>query len=197
LMAALVTGPVGRHVMSLADDASAFFYSMSRICRIALLFAVAFAAVEARKKKVVVEEPITFWEGVWNLLYAGLMSDGLSEAILSVILLVAGYKSFKAIESKDKSDDTTWLMFWFVYAVLQFVKEVLDYGFKVVFPYYNENCIALLVWLAFGGGGEFVYKLVRPLLVEYSEKIDDAAEQAKRASIENYNRLKAQYEKNS
>jgi len=168
-----------------------------RICRIALLFAVAFAAVEARKKKVVVEEPITFWEGVWNLLYAGLMSDGLSEAILSVILLVAGYKSFKAIESKDKSDDTTWLMFWFVYAVLQFVKEVLDYGFKVVFPYYNENCIALLVWLAFGGGGEFVYKLVRPLLVEYSEKIDDAAEQAKRASIENYNRLKAQYEKNS
>jgi len=170
---------------------------MSRICRIALLFAVAFAAVEARKKKVVVEEPITFWEGVWNLLYAGLMSDGLSEAILSVILLVAGYKSFKAIESKDKSDDTTWLMFWFVYAVLQFVKEVLDYGFKVVFPYYNENCIALLVWLAFGGGGEFVYKLVRPLLVEYSEKIDDAAEQAKRASIENYNRLKAQYEKNS
>ena len=168
---------------------------MNRIFRVALLFAVIFAAVEARQKKVVVEEPISFWEGVWNLLYAGLVSDGFTDVVLSFILLIAGYKSFKAIESEDKKDDTTWLIFWFMYALVQFAKMILDFGFKIIIPYYNENCICLLIYLAFFGGGQFVYGVIAPFLKAYEKDIDGAAAAAKKESIARMNSLKSQFEK--
>ena len=93
---------------------------------------------------------------------------------LSIVLLAAGWKSFKAIESNDKGDDTTWLVFWFTYALLQFAKEVLDFGFKIVVPYYNETLVCLLVWLAFMGGATKVYDVVRPYLKGVETMVDEA-----------------------
>ena len=48
----------------------------------------------------------------------GVIPDFMAPLLLAVVLLLAGYKSFKAIESPVKEDDTRWLTFWFVYAII-------------------------------------------------------------------------------
>lgn len=108
---------------------------------------------------------------LFNFFWAGLLSDNLTSVILAIILLAAGWKSFKAIESSNKSDDTTWLMFWFIYALVQAAQQVLEIGFKVLIPYYNESVITLLVWCAFFGGAEQLYLIIRPWI--YELKVED------------------------
>ena len=50
----------------------------------------------------------------------------LAPLIQSTVLLLAGWKSFKAIESPDRADDTHWLTFWMVHCFCTFGKAVVD-----------------------------------------------------------------------
>ena len=58
------------------------------------------------------------------------------------------------------------LTFWFIYTIVSFVKSVLDYVAFVI-PFYAEAEIALVVFLAFGGGAKMAYGLLRPILKQH------------------------------
>ena len=97
----------------------------------------------------------------------------------NAILLLCGYKSFKALESSTRTDDTKWLTFWFCNSFLGFAKAILDYVSMVV-PFYNEAYLGAIVFLAFLGGSDLVYKQIRPLLKEYESAIDSHLSQAEK-----------------
>ena len=65
------------------------------------------------------------------------------------------------------------LTFWFIYTIVSFVKSVLDYVAFVI-PFYAEAEIALVVFLAFGGGAKMAYGLLRPILKQHEAAVDAA-----------------------
>lgn len=84
------------------------------------------------------------------------------------------YKSFKAIESVAKDDDTQWLIYWVVFACFQLIESLTDF-FVSWFPFYYELKLAALVALQWPemGFAQLVYrKYVRRFLVEQEETID-------------------------
>ena len=76
----------------------------------------------------------------------------------NAILLLCGYKSFKAIESFKGGDDTKWLTFWFCNSLLGFAKAILDYVAMII-PFYNEAYLAAIIYLAFLGGADLEERL--------------------------------------
>ena len=44
------------------------------------------------------------------------------------ILLLAGWQTFKVLETTRNDDDTHWLTFWFVYTLFAFAKSIVDYS---------------------------------------------------------------------
>ena len=84
----------------------------------------------------------------------------------SIVLLYAGYSSFKAIESSKGQDDTKWLTFWFCYSIFSLAKSVLDYVGSVI-PFYDEASLGFIVYLGWFGGSELLYtSLLRPFLLQ-------------------------------
>ena len=56
-------------------------------------------------------------------------------------------------------------------ALFAFAKSVLDYVAFVI-PFYAEANIAIVTFLAFGGGAELAYKVLRPIIKEHEATID-------------------------
>eukprot|EP00455_Lapot_gusevi_P018311 TRINITY_DN1997_c0_g1_i2.p1 TRINITY_DN1997_c0_g1~~TRINITY_DN1997_c0_g1_i2.p1 ORF type:complete len:139 (+),score=62.96 TRINITY_DN1997_c0_g1_i2:85-501(+) len=91
---------------------------------------------------------------------------------LEILLLAYGYKSFKAIESDDKSDDTQWLTFWLIFAIVNFVEIWSDLILSWV-PFYNEAKLGLMVFLGFFKGASLIYENgIRPFLKKHEGVID-------------------------
>ena len=62
--------------------------------------------------------------------------------ILQLILLLCGYKSFKAISADNEAGAKNWLTFWFCYTALSTAKFVLDIVYSAFsIPFYNEFLI--------------------------------------------------------
>ncbi|XP_039266951.1 receptor expression-enhancing protein 5-like isoform X2 [Styela clava] len=87
------------------------------------------------------------------------------------------YISVKAIESKDKDDDTEWLMYWVVFATFSVVEFFSDI-FLSWFPFYFlAKCVFLLWCMAPGGynGSSMIYfKFIRPFILKNESVIDNA-----------------------
>ena len=60
--------------------------------------------------------------------------------------LYPAYKSFKAIESKESSDDTMWLTYWVVYGFFSVVEVFADV-LLAWFPFYYYVKLVFLLWL--------------------------------------------------
>lgn len=82
-----------------------------------------------------------------------------------------------AIESASKDDDTQWLTYWVVFALLSvaefFVQQILS-----VFPIYWLVKAILLVWLYLPAtkGATLIYgRFIRPFVTKHQNKIDEAA----------------------
>ena len=84
----------------------------------------------------------------------------------SALLLLCGFRSFKALESERGEDDTKWLTFWFVYTCFTFTKSLADYVAFAV-PFYEEAMIGIVVYLAFFGGAKLAYASALPLLKKH------------------------------
>ena len=55
------------------------------------------------------------------------------------------WASFKAIESKQKDDDTQWLTYWVVFASFSIVEQVAGFLTRWI-PFYQVLKLAFLVW---------------------------------------------------
>ena len=65
--------------------------------------------------------------------------------LTQTLLLLCGYRSFKALERPgDSAAHTKWLTFWFVHTLFAFAKSVCDYVL-VIIPFYSEISVGLLI----------------------------------------------------
>ncbi|RKP04028.1 hypothetical protein CXG81DRAFT_16455 [Caulochytrium protostelioides] len=84
------------------------------------------------------------------------------------------YRSFKAIESHDKDDDTAWLVYWTVFGFATVLEHFVDVILYWV-PLYYVFKTAFLLYLIlpqFNGARVIYYTLVRPRLMQNEHKID-------------------------
>jgi receptor expression-enhancing protein 5/6 len=74
----------------------------------------------------------------------------------------------EALESSGALDDSQWLTYWLLSAIITIVER---FTFRVLYyiPFYAEMKLAFLVWLAlppFNGASE-MYQMARPALLEF------------------------------
>lgn len=89
--------------------------------------------------------------------------------------LYPAYASFKAIETKEKDDDTKWLTYWVVYAVFCLVEYFTDIFLFWIPLYWFLKCCFLVYLMApasWNGSVTIYYKFVRPLGLRHEKKID-------------------------
>lgn len=91
------------------------------------------------------------------------------------------YASFKAIETKQKDDDTKWLTYWVVYAVFSLVEYFTDIFLFWIPLYWFLKCVFLVYLMAptsWNGSVTIYYKFIRPLALRHEKKIDSGLDRA-------------------
>ncbi|KAI8777233.1 receptor expression-enhancing protein 5-like isoform X1 [Biomphalaria glabrata] len=100
------------------------------------------------------------------------------------------YASVKAIESRDKDDDTKWLTYWVVYSVFSLVEFFSDI-FLFWIPFYWLLKCVFLVWcfmpVPWNGSITLYYRFIRPFILRHQDRIDTALDKAKEAVAEVFN----------
>ncbi|XP_071170782.1 receptor expression-enhancing protein 5-like isoform X1 [Mytilus edulis] len=95
--------------------------------------------------------------------------------------LYPAYASVKAIESSQKEDDTQWLTYWVVYSFFALVEFFADI-FLFWIPFYWFLKCVFLVWcmapIASNGSQMIYHRLIKPIVLKYQNKIDDAIDKA-------------------
>ncbi|XP_076105549.1 receptor expression-enhancing protein 5-like isoform X3 [Mytilus galloprovincialis] len=95
--------------------------------------------------------------------------------------LYPAYASVKAIESRQKEDDTQWLTYWVVYSFFALVEFFADI-FLFWIPFYWFLKCVFLVWcmapIASNGSQMIYHRLIKPIVLKYQNKIDDAIDKA-------------------
>jgi receptor expression-enhancing protein 5/6 len=92
------------------------------------------------------------------------------------------FKSFQAIESKVKRDDTQWLVYWIVYSFFSIIEVFTDFLLYWI-PFYFTFKLAFLLWamLPQTNGAKFLYDtFLEDFLKKNESKIDAALNDAKR-----------------
>ncbi|XP_046543145.1 receptor expression-enhancing protein 5-like isoform X1 [Haliotis rubra] len=96
--------------------------------------------------------------------------------------LYPAYASIKAIESREKDDDTKWLTYWVVYSVFSLVEFFADIFLFWIPFYWLLKCI-FLVWCFIpaqcNGSTMLYYKFIRPFILRHQDRIDTALADAK------------------
>ncbi|NWS78072.1 REEP6 protein, partial [Crotophaga sulcirostris] len=85
------------------------------------------------------------------------------------------YVSIKAIESSNKEDDTTWLMYWVVYGFFS-VAEFFSDTFLYWFPFYYAGKCLFLVWcmapVSWNGSQVLYHNVIRPCFLKHHQAVD-------------------------
>eukprot|EP00126_Sphaerothecum_destruens_P008715 Sdes_comp20322_c0_seq2m13991 len=96
--------------------------------------------------------------------------------------LYPAYASFKAIESRNTSDDTQWLTYWVVFSTFSIVDYFIS-PFLSLTGFYFPLKVAFLLWcyIPQTQGASFIYKrFLRPFLFENEKYIDEAIKKGKK-----------------
>ena len=95
--------------------------------------------------------------------------------LVSIVgFLYPAYRSFKALESDDKDDDTQWLTYWVVYAFFTVFDEMTSWILNLM-PFYFMIKLVLMIWMFWPttNGALTIYNTVlAPFLRKYQDKID-------------------------
>lgn len=86
------------------------------------------------------------------------------------------YKSFKAIESEDKEDDTQWLVYWMIFACFTVMEDIVLKRIAPFAPFFFVYKIFFLLWcyLPQTKGADFLYtEIVGPAMNKANDFIQD------------------------
>lgn len=101
--------------------------------------------------------------------------------------LYPAYASIKAIESKEKDDDTKWLTYWVVYSAFALVEFFSDtFLFWIPF-YWLLKCLFLVYCFAptsWNGSLTIYHKVIRPFVLKHEKNIDSFIDRGARAARE-------------
>jgi len=92
------------------------------------------------------------------------------------------FKSFQAIETKARGDDTQWLVYWVIFAFFQIIEVFIDLLIYWI-PFYYAFKLAFLLWLMLPQtkGATFMYDaFLKDFLKKNESRIDAAMNDAKR-----------------
>lgn len=111
---------------------------------------------------------------------------GMGIAPLTSIIgfLYPAYKSFQAIEQKNKNDDTQWLVYWVIFAFFSIAETFIDYLLYWI-PFYYAFKVAFLLWamLPQTRGAKLLYdNFLRDFLKKNESRIDAAFADAKKTA---------------
>jgi receptor expression-enhancing protein 5/6 len=117
-------------------------------------------------------------------LLAALIFFGIGAGSLCSLVgfIYPAYKSFEAIESKNRGDDTQWLIYWIVYAFFSIIEVFIDFLVYWI-PFYYAFKLAFLLWamLPQTKGAKFLYdSFLKDFLKTHESKIDQALADAKK-----------------
>lgn len=90
--------------------------------------------------------------------------------------LYPAYRSYKAVKTEDKDDDTQWLIYWVVYAFFTVGDGMFGYFFSWL-PLYFFIKIGFLIWCMHPRtkGATFILNnVIIPFLEKYEQHIDEA-----------------------
>ena len=76
---------------------------------------------------------------------------GISSLSSLVGFVYPAYKSFQAIESKTKGDDTQWLVYWVIFAIFSILEVFVELVLYWI-PFYYAFKLAFLLWAMVRGG---------------------------------------------
>ena len=91
------------------------------------------------------------------------------------------FKSFEAIETKVKGDDTQWLVYWVIFAFFSIIEVFVDFLLYWI-PFYYSFKVAFLLWAMMPQtrGAKFLYEsFLKDFLKKNESKIDAALQDAK------------------
>jgi len=86
------------------------------------------------------------------------------------------YKSFKAIESSEKGDDTQWLTYWMIFAVFSLAEETALKPLENYAPFFFSWKIVFLLWcyLPQTHGADLLYtEVVGPNMKKLGEFVEE------------------------
>ena len=96
------------------------------------------------------------------------------------------FKSFEAIETQARGDDTQWLIYWVVYAFFSIIEVFVDFLLYWI-PFYYPFKAAFLIWCMAPQtrGAKFLYdSFLKDFLKQNESRIDAAMDSAaKNASV--------------
>jgi receptor expression-enhancing protein 5/6 len=104
--------------------------------------------------------------------------------------LYPAYASIKAIESKQKDDDTKWLTYWVVYSVFHLLEFFTDiFLFWIPFYWFFKCCFLVYCFAptSWNGSLKIYYKIIRPVVLKHQKKIDETLDKAKSAAKTAFN----------
>eukprot|EP00043_Microstomoeca_roanoka_P008037 m.77657 g.77657 ORF g.77657 m.77657 type:complete len:238 (+) comp14075_c0_seq1:275-988(+) len=108
-----------KHVQPLLDRLNAYLNTRDHPDAVVQAFAWA-------EQKTHISRLHLFYGVVGLFLLLATIKNGLLLLSLLVGTVYPGYMSFKAIESKEKDDDTQWLVYWVVFAVFSLAEPFVD-----------------------------------------------------------------------
>ncbi|XP_010437314.1 PREDICTED: HVA22-like protein k [Camelina sativa] len=98
----------------------------------------------------------------------------LRTACCSIGIGLPVYSTFKAIESRDETEQQKWLIYWAAYGSFSLVEVFTD---KIIswFPLYYHVKFAFLVWLQLAtveGSKQIYNNQIRPFLLRHQARVD-------------------------
>lgn len=117
------------------------------------------------------------------LIFVVLMFSPLGSMITtSVTFLIPAYKTFKALETKDASDDKKMLTFWIAFGFIYLFDNVFSCLFSFLY-FYHIFRSALIMYLyipRFDGATKLYDRVIHPLFEKYSGIINQYLEPIER-----------------
>jgi len=111
--------------------------------------------------------------------------------------LYPAYCSVKAIETKEKDDDTKWLTYWVVYATFSLLEFFTDIFLFWIPLYALLKCIFLVYCMAptsWNGSLMIYQRFIKPFILKHQTKIDSTLARASEMASEFANEVDQQYD---